>query len=375
MGTLAVAVQAALLVLGLMAELWLLSLVLRNSSIVDIFWGAGFVICAWFYFIATPQGFASRKLLTCLLVSLWGLRLSLHLLRRNWGKGEDYRYRLWHEQAGAKWPRQSFIKVFMLQGGIMWLISMPLLAAQIAPFPAEFTWLDQLAAIVWGAGFAFETIGDLQLARFKANPANQGRLFSGGLWRYTRHPNYFGDALQWWAFFLLALAAGGWWTIFSPLLMTWLLLRVSGVTLLEKISPRRNPGTRSTSKQPAPSSPCPHAVTGLEALSGLIFNEKSLGVGLRSDALPKDSWDCRAARNRAARLLRAARKPGFWQQRMQQPEPCQAWSNPPAISGRRLRQALHIANFTCPTPTACMSPGWSAAKRPPASRAASPRVA
>lgn len=236
--------QAGLLILGLMAELWLLSLVLRNSSIVDIFWGLGFVICAWFYFVATPAGYLPRKLLTCLLVSIWGLRLSLHLLRRNWGKGEDFRYRAWREQAGKDWWWQSIFKVFAVQGALMWLISLPLLAAQAAPLPNDFVALDHLATIIWCVGFAFEALGDWQLARFKADPANRGRVLSSGLWRYTRHPNYFGDAVQWWAFYLLALAAGGWWTIFSPLLMTWLLRRVSGVTLLEKTLIEKKPAYR-----------------------------------------------------------------------------------------------------------------------------------
>lgn len=231
-----------LVILGIMTCLWLLSLWLRNSSIVDIFWGAGFVLAAWTYFILTPGGFAGRKLLAGLLVTVWGLRLALYLLQRNWGKPEDYRYAAWRRENGPRWWWVSFFQVFLLQGVLLWLISTPLLVAQISPVPPSFTWLDGLAVLVWGVGFFFESVGDWQLARFKANPANRGRLLTSGLWRYTRHPNYFGDAAQWWGFYLLALAAGGWWTVFSPLLMTFLLLRVSGVRLLEKSLQSAKPG-------------------------------------------------------------------------------------------------------------------------------------
>ena len=231
-----------LLTIVLMVLLWLISLWLKNSSIVDIFWGTGFIIFAWGAFLLTPQGFITRKLLLCVLVTLWGLRLSLHLLFRNWGKPEDFRYQAWRRQAGASWWWRSLFKVFLLQGLLLWVIAAPLLAAQVSPLPAHLTWLDILAIPVWLFGFTFEALGDWQLSRFKADPANRGRLLNTGAWRYTRHPNYFGDATQWWAFYLLALSAGGWWTIFSPLIMTGLLLRVSGVTLLERTLKDTKPG-------------------------------------------------------------------------------------------------------------------------------------
>jgi steroid 5-alpha reductase family enzyme len=224
----------ALIVLGYMTTLWLVSLVLRNSSIVDIFWGAGFVLVNWAYFVLTPDGFAGRKWLIVILVTVWGLRLSLHILRRNWGKSEDYRYRKWREEAGRKWWWQSYFKVFVLQGILMWIISTPLLAAQISTVPSHLTVLDFLAIPLWGIGFLFEAVGDWQLTRFITNPANKGKVLRTGVWRYTRHPNYFGDAAQWWGYYLIALTSGGWWTIFSPALMTFLLVRVSGVALLEK---------------------------------------------------------------------------------------------------------------------------------------------
>jgi steroid 5-alpha reductase family enzyme len=223
---------AAAVIFGCMVALWLVSLALRNSSIVDIFWGTGFVIANWVYFALTPNGTPERKLLIGILVTLWGLRLSLYILWRNWGKPEDFRYAKWREEAGASWWWKSFLRVFVLQGVLLMIISISLLAAQSGNAP--FGILDYLAVPVWLIGFFFESAGDIQLARFKANPLNRGKVMNRGVWRYTRHPNYFGDAAQWWAYYLIALAAGGWWTIFSPILMTTLLVRVSGVALLEK---------------------------------------------------------------------------------------------------------------------------------------------
>jgi len=233
---------AALVILAMMTLLWIISLILKNSSIVDIFWGTGFVITNWIYFSLTPEGFLARKWLIVILVTIWGLRLSLYILWRNWGKNEDYRYQKWRSKAGDKWWWFSFFKVFLIQGLLMWIISAPLLAAQISPTSPKLIALDIAAIVFWVIGFFFEAVGDLQLARFKADPANKGKVFNRGLWRYTRHPNYFGEAAQWWSYFLIAAAAGGFWSIFSPIIMTFLLLRVSGVTLLEDALKDRRPG-------------------------------------------------------------------------------------------------------------------------------------
>lgn len=233
----------ALIILGLMTVVWLVSLALRNSSIVDVVWGTGFVVSNWVYFALAPDGFPARKWLIGILVTIWGVRLSLYILWRNWGKGEDFRYQKWRTEAGRKWWWQSFFQVFLLQGFLMWIISAPLLAAQLGSTPDELNLLDFAAIPVWAIGFFFEAAGDWQLARFKADPANKGRVLRTGVWRYTRHPNYFGDATQWWAYYLVAAAAsGGFWTILSPIIMTVLLLRVSGVTLLEKTLTTTRPG-------------------------------------------------------------------------------------------------------------------------------------
>jgi steroid 5-alpha reductase family enzyme len=230
-------------VVGMMTLLWLISLAIRDSSIVDPFWGTGFVIANWVYFALTPDGFPARKWLISILVTIWGLRLSIYLLWRNRGKGEDFRYQKFRQDAGEKYWWQSFFKVFALQGILLWIISAPLLAAQYSPTPDRLTILDFVAVLLWVVGFAFEAGGDLQLARFKADPANKGKILDRGVWRYTRHPNYFGDFTQWWAYYLIAASAsGGFWTIFSPIVMSTLLLRVSGVTLLEKTLTTTKPG-------------------------------------------------------------------------------------------------------------------------------------
>lgn len=213
---------------------WLVSLRLKDSSIVDIFWGLGFVIVVWVTFaLAGGNAENTRGLLTAVLVTLWGTRLSLHIGVRNWGKGEDFRYAKWRAENGASWWWYSFFKVFLLQGLIMWVVSAPVISVQLLP-QSSLTWLDAIGVVVWGIGFFFEAVGDWQLRQFKRNPSNKGKVMNIGLWHYTRHPNYFGDATQWWGFFLIAISGGGWATVFSPLLMNYLLLRVSGVAMLER---------------------------------------------------------------------------------------------------------------------------------------------
>lgn len=243
MGILTIWGIAALVILAYMTVIWIASLAKRDASIVDVFWGLGFVVAGWVYFALT-DGYVGRKALLMTLVTLWGLRLSGYILWRNWGKGEDFRYRKWREEAGARFWWKSYFRVFLTQGALMWVISAPLLAAQYGDSPARLTVLDGLGLLVWAIGFFFEAAGDWQLARFKADPANKGKVMDRGVWRYTRHPNYFGDSAQWWGYYLFALAAGGWWTAFSPVIMTLLLLRVSGVALLEKMLVETKPQYR-----------------------------------------------------------------------------------------------------------------------------------
>ena len=235
---------AAAAVAAFVTVLWLVSLALGDSSIVDSFWGVGFVAVAVSVAAAAQSGLAPRAWLMGGLVAAWGLRLSHYIFWRNRGKGEDYRYRKWREEAGASWWWRSFFKVFVLQGVIMWLVAAPVVAVAGSPLQRPLNWVDALGAAVWLVGFVFEAAGDWQLSRFKADPANKGKLFTGGVWRYTRHPNYFGDAAVWWGHFLVAAASGAWWTVFSPVLMTFLLVRVSGVSMLESTLRDSKPGYR-----------------------------------------------------------------------------------------------------------------------------------
>ncbi|MGB3905305.1 MAG: DUF1295 domain-containing protein [Anaerolineae bacterium] len=243
MESLQVYVFVVAFILAFMTLLWIISLALRNSSIVDPMWGTGLVLSTWLAFTLSPDGFPARKLLITALVTVWGARLTVHLLRRNWGKGEDYRYRQWREEAGPKWWWFSFFKVFLIQALVMSVLATAPVAANVSPSPAGLTILDLAALPVWATGFFFEAVGDLQLTRFLANPANKGKLLKTGLWRYTRHPNYFGEATMWWAHYLVALSVPyGFLTIVSPALITFLLLRVSGVALLEKSMVESTPG-------------------------------------------------------------------------------------------------------------------------------------
>jgi len=222
------------LILTLMFLLWLLSLARKDASIVDTFWGIGFTAVAWMCFAIT-SGYALRKLLITMLVTIWGLRLALHIFRRNHAAGEDFRYRRMRARHKERFALVSLFTVFGLQGLLMWLISLPIQMAQQSPVPDRLTWLDILGIVVWIIGFVFEAVGDWQLMRFKADPNNLGKVMRRGLWAYTRHPNYFGDATLWWGLFFIALATpGSLWIIISPIAMSFLLMKVSGVALLEK---------------------------------------------------------------------------------------------------------------------------------------------
>lgn len=243
--------------MAMMLVLWVASLALKNASIVDIFWGAGFALIAIITFTQT-NGYPTRKLLITSMAVVWGLRLSIHIGWRNHGKGEDFRYQAMRKRIGERFALVSLFTVFGLQGVLMWVVSLPLQVAQMSREPDRLTWLDFFGVVVWAVGFLFEGIGDLQLTLFRVNPANKGKVMDRGLWAYTRHPNYFGDALLWWGFFLIALAtAAGWWTVISPVLMTTLLIKVSGVALLEKTLVKTRPEYRDYVRRTSPFFPRP----------------------------------------------------------------------------------------------------------------------
>lgn len=232
-------------ILVTLTVVWMLSLRLRDASIADVCWGLGFVLLAWLYCFLTPAP-TNRSWLVATLVTLWGTRLSAHIFRRNHGRGEDPRYQAMRASHERTFWWRSLFTVFWLQGALLWFVSLPLLVAIRATQPAGLTVVDGLGVLLFAIGFGFEVVGDHQLERFKAQPGNRGKVLESGLWRYTRHPNYFGDATVWWGLYVIAAStSSGWMTVLSPSLMTLLLVRVSGVTLLEKGLTASKPGYRA----------------------------------------------------------------------------------------------------------------------------------
>jgi len=229
--------------LAVMALLWLASLALRNASIVDVWWGPGIAGLAWVDLAAT--GAHPRTLLVACLVTLWALRLGGHLLWRSHGSPEDPRYAAMRRYHGRRFRWVSLFTVFLLQGALQVAVALPVAVVAAHPGPLALGWLDVLGAALFAAGLAFETVGDFQLARFRADPRSAGRVMDRGLWAWTRHPNYFGDCLAWWGIWAVAASTPlGPWTIVSPLAMTFLLLRVSGVPMLERGLAKTRPGYR-----------------------------------------------------------------------------------------------------------------------------------
>lgn len=232
---------AVLTITVLMLTTWVVSLIVKNASIVDIVWGFGFVAVAWAVRL-TADGLAARQNLLVALTTVWGLRLSGYLFWRNHGKGEDYRYKAMRKRWGPRFGLISLVTVFALQGTLMYLVSLPVQLGQPRATPA-LGWLAWAGLAVWLVGLFFESVGDAQLARFKADPANAGTVMNKGLWRYTRHPNYFGDACVWWGIALVAAEVPvGRWGLIGAAVMTLFLRRVSGVTLLEKSLVKRRQG-------------------------------------------------------------------------------------------------------------------------------------
>lgn len=212
--------------------LWfIVSLIKKRNDVADIAWGLGFVLLAWL--AAYLSGFTIRSLIVNLLVTLWGTRLAVHIYRRNHNKAEDYRYQAWRKE-WKNFTLRSFFQVYMLQGVLLYVTALPVLFINHAPVSA-LGWLDLVGIAIWLTGFSFESIGDRQLKEFIRRPANKGRIMDEGLWRYSRHPNYFGEVTQWWGIFILALSSpGGWTMVIGPLAITVLILFVSGIPLLEK---------------------------------------------------------------------------------------------------------------------------------------------
>jgi steroid 5-alpha reductase family enzyme len=231
---------SGLVIVAVVVVTWIISLVRHDASVIDPVWPLGFVAVAVTAFLA-GEGDDGRRLLLLILIGVWGIRLSAYLMWRNAGKGEDFRYAAMRERRGSRFWIISLVTVFLLQGALMWIVSLPVQLSAVPDRPLGV--LAVAGGLVWAAGLAFEAIGDAQLARFRADRANRGRVLDTGLWRYTRHPNYFGDFLVWWGIFLIAAESGaGAWGIAGPLLMTVLLVKVSGAGLLEKDIAGRRPG-------------------------------------------------------------------------------------------------------------------------------------
>ena len=226
-------------VLVLMTGVWAASVVRRDASLVDRYWGLGFVLVTLVWW--GLSGWPPQALWIVIPVLLWGLRLSAFISWRNWGHGEDGRYTdMRAGRTDGAFAARSLVTIFWLQGGLVAVIGLPMLAV----IQAEGLWWPLAAAgiVAWAAGLFLEAVADAQMARFRADPASRGQVMDRGLWRYSRHPNYFGEIVVWIGFALLALAAGGWWAVPSAVLMILLILRVSGVTLLERRLQVSRPG-------------------------------------------------------------------------------------------------------------------------------------
>lgn len=223
-----------ILVLFVYMSLWfVVSLIEKRNDVADVAWGLGFVLMTWTSYLLSDDS-DTRGFLVGILVSIWGLRLAWHIHARNKGKAEDYRYLGWRKEWGKWFYIRSYVQVYLLQGMFLFLIILPVLLINKSA-GAELGLLDIVGVIVWLFGFYFEAVGDAQLARFIKNPLNKGKLMQGGLWAYTRHPNYFGEVTQWWGLWLVALSVpNGWFGIIGPITITFLILKVSGIPMLEK---------------------------------------------------------------------------------------------------------------------------------------------
>ena len=232
-------------VAALMLGAWLASLPLKNASIADIVWGSGFVLIAWATFFTVNRPPDLRQALLVGIPTLWGLRLSLHLFKRNRSKPEDERYKAMRAKHPGQFWLVSLVTVFGLQGLLMFVVSLPVQLGQLEP-SAPMGWSAYAGLALCGVGLFFEVVGDWQLAQFSKNAANKGKTMNTGLWRYTRHPNYFGDSCVWWGLGLVALQTQyGLWGLLGPALITYLLTQVSGVPMLEKAMLKRNPAYKN----------------------------------------------------------------------------------------------------------------------------------
>jgi steroid 5-alpha reductase family enzyme len=244
-------------VLFFFMTLWfLVSLAIRRNDIADILWGAGFILVV-LTSLGAVETVSYRALIMSLLVIIWGARLSTRIYLKNRGKSEDFRYRKWREEWGRYFALRSYFQVFGLQGILMLVVLTPVLYVIGRQDPVNISFLDILGVVIWFAGFLLETVADYQLDSFKSRSYNKGLILQTGLWKYSRHPNYFGEVVMWWGLYCIALSVpGGAFTFVGPLVITFLILKVSGIPLLEEHY-RDNPKYQQYSKRTSVFVPLP----------------------------------------------------------------------------------------------------------------------
>ena len=224
-------IQIAILILCYVTIWFIISLIKQRNDVADIAWGLGFVAIAFFLFVTKAP--TLQSVMVYMLIAIWGIRLALHIGLRSKGKSEDFRYKKWREEWGKSFLLRSYLQVYLLQGFFMLIISLPIIVVSITP-NTNTNNFAYAGFFIWIIGFAFEAIGDYQLMVFVKNKKNKSDIMQTGLWKYTRHPNYFGEVLLWWGLFIIVIPLQyGIWAIISPITITFLLLYVSGIPMLE----------------------------------------------------------------------------------------------------------------------------------------------
>ena len=231
---------SAIIAFGYMTTLFIIAMIRKDNSVADVAWGPGFIVVTWSALVINGS-YGATQFLVAGLITVWGLRLGIRIFRRNRGRGEDPRYQKWRDDWGKHFVLRSYLQVFLLQGVVLLLNVTPVMILMSAA-KQPLAWSQYLGLAIWCVGFTFESVGDFQLDRFLKNPENRGTMNDKGLWRYTRHPNYFGESTMWWGIFIIAVASPwGWVGVIGPLVITSMILFVSGIPMTEKMM-EKTPG-------------------------------------------------------------------------------------------------------------------------------------